>query len=191
MSWLDGDWDVFLRRSDDGGGSWSEPQRLNDDPLGSGSHQYMPQVDMAPDGRVDAIFYDRRNNVENRGNDVYYTYSTDGGQGFRPNVRLSEVHFDSQIGPRYAVPSAVGLVEFGSRIALLSGDEKVVAAWTDTRNTGRAPRSQDIFATQILFSHSGGGPGWPGVVGGALAVAGLSGAGLAWRRRMGQQVQFR
>lgn len=186
-AWYDarnGDWDVFLRRSDDGGSRWTEPQRLNDDPLGSGSHQYMPQLDVAPSGRVDAIFYDRRNNVENRGNDVYYTYSTDGGRSFRPNVRLTEMHFDSQIGARYAVPSAVGLVEFGSRIALLSEDENVVAAWTDTRNTGRAPRSQDIFATQILFPHSAGGLGWTGVLGGVLAVAGVSGVGVAWRRRV-------
>lgn len=88
---------------------------------------------MAPGGRVDAIFYDRRNKVENRGNDVYYTYSTDRGRRFAANRRLTRLAFDSQIGARYAVPSAVGLVEFGSRIALSSGDERVLAAWTDTR----------------------------------------------------------
>ena len=191
VAWYDGrngDWDVFLRRSDDGGRTWGDLRRLNDDPVGRGSHQYLPQLDVSPDGRLDAIFYDRRNNVENRGNDVYYTYSSDEGRSFAPNVRLTRLHFDSRIGARYFVRSAVGLVEFGSRIALESEDDKVLAAWTDTRNTGRAPRSQDIYATQLLFPEGPGGPGWAHVWAVGSVVAGLVTVGFGWTRvRVGRR----
>lgn len=178
-----GDWDAWLRPSTDGGRIWQERRRLNDDPVGGGSHQYLPQISVAPGGRVDAIFYDRRNNEENRGNDVYYTYSTDGGTRFADNLRLTRVHFDSQIGPRYAVASAAGLVEFGSRIALLSEEDEAVAAWTDSRNTGRTPRSQDIFATKITYPVEGNPPPWPPVLGTVLAVLGLAVVAIGWRRR--------
>jgi hypothetical protein len=47
-------------RSPDGGASWGEPVRLNDDLIGNGRHQYLPRLSLAPDGRLDAVFYDRR-----------------------------------------------------------------------------------------------------------------------------------
>lgn len=146
-----GDWDVFFRRSPDGGLSWSEPLRLNDDPLRNGSHQYLPRIDVASSGRVDIAFYDRRGNSENRGNDVYFSFSSDSGRSFSPNVRLTTTDFDSRIGPRYDVPSASGLNDFGSRIAVLSSQSGAVVAWTDTRNTGRAFPAQDIFASAVSF----------------------------------------
>lgn len=172
-----GDWDVFLRGSPDGGLSWSEPLRLNDDPLRSGSHQYLPHLDVSSSGRVDIAFYDRRGNPENRGNDVYYSFSTDAGRTFSPNLKLTTTDFDSRIGPRYDVPSASGLNEFGSRIAVLSSRSGAVVAWTDTRNTGRAFPAQDIFATSVSFPGEGGRPPWPAasvlliVLGGAGALA--------------------
>lgn len=146
-----GDWDAFLRFSIDGGRSWSKVRRLNDDDVGNGRHQYLPRLAASTNGRLDAIFYDRRGNVENRGNDVFYTYSTDGAAKFSPNQKLTSVDFDSRIGPRYAVPSAVGMFDFGSRMALVAERDRTLAAWTDTRNTGRAPPAQDIFGTEIVF----------------------------------------
>lgn len=177
-----GDWDAFLRASRDAGRTWGGPVRLNDDPVGSGPHQYLPQVAVAPGGRVDAVFYDRRHNEENRGNDLTYTYSTDGGASFAPNRRLTSLDSDSRIGPRYAVPSAAGMREFGSRIGLSAAPGRAVAAWTDTRNTGRAPPAQDIFATTVVHPRP---DRWPGVLGGLLLAAGL--AGLAATRLGGRR----
>ena len=175
-----GDWDVFVRRSLDAGRSWSEPQRVNDDPLRNGRHQYLPHLGVAPGGRVDIAFYDRRGNAENRGNDVYYSYSTDSGGAFAANLRLTSIDSDSRIGPRYEVPSAAGLNELGSRIAVLSSRSGVVTAWTDTRNTGRAFPAQDIFATTVSFP-AGGGAWWP--AGAVLLAVLVIGAVLTARRR--------
>lgn len=176
-----GDWDVFLRRSPDGGRRWDPPRRLNDDAMGNGRHQYLPRLSLAPNGRLDAVFYDRRASAENRGNDVSYTSTTD-GHNIDPNLRLTTQGSDSHIGPQYGVPSAERLFEFGSRIALLSQRSKAVAAWTDTRNTSRSTSAQDIFATQIDVPHRPE-PSWAARLAGvALAAGGLAGLAAARRR---------
>ncbi|MGH9151573.1 MAG: sialidase family protein [Acidimicrobiales bacterium] len=145
-----GDWDVFMRRSSEGGWRWSEPLRLNDDPVGNGRHQYQPRLAVAPGGRVDAVFYDRRDDPDNVRNHVVHTFSTDAGQRFSPNRTLASRASDSRIGQRYAGPAAEGLVEFGSRLGLVSDDRRAIAAWTDTRNAQR-PAQQDVFATVVAF----------------------------------------
>jgi hypothetical protein len=153
VAWHDGrneDWDVFLSGSSDGGRSWNNPMRLNDDDAGNGVHQYLPRVAVAPGGRVDVIFYDRRDDPDNVDNDVYYTFSTNGGESFSENLRLTTESSDSRSGQHYLVPSAQDRADFGSRIALLAREDRAIAAWTDTRNALLAPY-QDIFSTQIVF----------------------------------------
>jgi hypothetical protein len=192
-AWYDnrnGDWDVFLRRSADGGVTWSKPTRINDDPLHDGRSQYLPRLSVAPGGRLDAIWYDRRGNVQNRGNDVYYAYSTDHGATFSRNIKLTSLDSDSQIGQVYDIPSALGpplLKEFGSRIALLSEPSGALAAWTDTSTTGTAPPSQDIHATEVIVQTPGSDPAWLRVAGVILALAGLLVLGVlnrGWIRRV-------
>ncbi len=189
-AWYDarsGDWDVWLRRSADGGRTWSGPQRLNDDPVGDKRDQYLPRLSVAPTGRIDAVWYDRRGNVENRGNDVYFTYSTDGGATFAANLKVTSLDSDSRIGPIYDVPSARGLREIGSRLGLLSDRGGAVAAWTDTRNTGRSPPSQDIFAARVRLD-LGDGSGAGGVTGAVLSVGALAILGaIVARRRLAAQ----
>ena len=183
VAWSDarnGDWDVLLRRSTNGGHSWEQPVRLNDDRLHNGRNQYMPQLSVSPSGRVDAIFYDRRSNVENQGNDVSYTFSVDGGRTFSRNVQINSLTFDSFIGPRYLVESAKGLREFGSRIALISQNSGVVAAWTDTRHTFITGKAQDIFAATVNVDEPWWQP-WTGLAGGILVVAAVLGS--AWTAR--------
>jgi hypothetical protein len=188
-AWCDarsGDWDVLLRRSVDGGRTWTGARRLNDDPVGNGRNQYLPRLSVSPNGRLDAVFYDRRQDPRNRRNHVYLTSSTDGGRTFGSNRRLTSESSDSQIGTRYPIPSALGLVELGSRIGLLSERSRAVAAWTDTRNFEEETYEQDILATEARLS--GPARSWAGpaaVAGGVLALALLAAVGLGLRRRAG------
>lgn len=145
VAWSDGrngDEDVFLRRSADGGQTWSAARRVNDNPKGDGTSQYLPKVDVAPDGRVDVIYLDRRRDHRNVMTDATLASSDDEGTTFR-TVRLSSRSFDSRVG---ASASARLPVDFGSRLGLLAGNDGSLAAWTDSRlgsaNTGR----QDIFS---------------------------------------------
>lgn len=165
-----GDPDVFLSRSPDGGRTWAAPLRLNDDGEGNGADQYLVRLSVAANGRVDAVFLDRRNDPRNLNNDAYMTYSTDNGRTFAPNVRLTAQSSDSRIGQAYYVPSAKGLVEFGSRLAIISRPTAALAAWPDTRNATFGSTQQDVFATEVLLPGDGEtGPDW--MLFGALAGA--------------------
>lgn len=193
VSWWDarnGDADVFIAGSGDGGRSFRAPVRLNDDPVGDGRRQYLPRLSLAPGGRLDAIFYDRRDDPKNVDNHVYYTYSTDAGSHFSANVRLTSDSSHTKTGARYAVPSAQGLTEFGSRLGLVPIDGGVLAAWTDTRNVRHENTHQDIFATEIIGSapESSGSPSLLLVSGGATVGAFALGLVLWNRRRRRQSV---
>ncbi|MGD2135995.1 MAG: sialidase family protein [Gemmatimonadales bacterium] len=76
----DGDADVFVARSTDGGSTWSDPVRVNGDPVGNGRDQFFTWMSVDPlDGSVNVVFYDLR------GGDGVHTYharSTDGGRTF-------------------------------------------------------------------------------------------------------------
>lgn len=183
-SWYDarnGDWDVFVRRSLDGGRSWSTPTRLNDDPVGNGRHQYLPRLSVAPSGRLDAVFYDRRWDPDNRDNHVVYAYSTD-GRRFSRNLRLTADGSDTKIGQQYTVPSAAGMVEFGSRLGLVSDRSRVLAAWTDTRNSSVGTSAQDVFSTVVTGLPAPSRPPlWRRILVPALGALGVGGAALLFR----------
>ncbi|MGH9070276.1 MAG: sialidase family protein, partial [Acidimicrobiales bacterium] len=64
VAWTDarhGSADILFRRSTDTRRTWTSPLRLNDDPVGDGATQYLPQLSVSPNGRIDAVFLDRRN----------------------------------------------------------------------------------------------------------------------------------
>ncbi len=143
--------DVFLAQSGDGGSSWAPARRINDDPAGTAVTHELPRIGVSSGGRVDVAFLDRRNDPENLRADVYLTSSSDGGASFGPNVRLTSEPSDSRIGQRYAIPSAAGLVELGSRLAVLSRPNDALVAWPDMRNSSIGTTQQDVFATVVDF----------------------------------------
>lgn len=182
VTWADarnGDLDVFVRRSADGIAGWSDPVRVNDNDLQDGTDQYLPTVDVAPGGRVDVAFLDRRLDVTNVLMDAALASSWDGGATFR-NLRLSATSFDSRIGP-----SAASYLEtdFGTRIGLTSGGAGAYAAWTDTQLGNETTGRQDVVGARATLPAPG-----PGLVGRAVAAVGLLAAGvglfLVWSRRL-------
>lgn len=188
-AWSDarfGDSDALARCSQDAGHSFGKAVRLNDDPVGNGASQYLPQLSVASTGRVDAIFFDRRRDPTNVAADVSYTYSLDGGRTFAHDLRLTDVASSSRIGQQYAGPSAQGQYEFGSRLGLWSGPTGALAAWPDTRNSLPDTTSQDIFTARVHVPRATRAL-WALVVGIVLALAGaVSLAWLGWRRLGGR-----
>jgi len=86
VSWSDyrnGDLDIFLARSDDGGKQWSAPVRVNNDPPHNGAEQFFQWLAVDPtDGSIYVLFYDRRGDPQNRNQIVVLARSTDNGQVF-------------------------------------------------------------------------------------------------------------
>ncbi len=191
-AWTDGrngDWDVLVRRSVDAGRTWDQPVIANGQ-AGDGRHQYLPRLAVSPGGRLDAVFYDRREDPANLRNNVSYTSLSEDGRRFGPVSKLTAESSNPLVGPHYLVPSASGLAEIGSRLALLALDSGAVTAWADTRNAvGGAdaqggPITQDILATRVDRSLSAASSrlwAWPVLV--TLTATVLAGALWVLRRR--------
>lgn len=84
------DTDVWLCKSTDGGDTWSDAVRVNDDPPGKQQFFTWMDVDQVT-GYLYFVFYDRRN-YDNSNTDVYMAVSRDGGGSFI-NFRVSESPF--------------------------------------------------------------------------------------------------
>ncbi len=84
-----GDGDIMLSRSSDGGNSWSSPTRVNDDPWTDHKDQLMPSVAISRDGAVHVAFVDRRDDPSNTAYNIYYAVSRDQGRTFSKNLRIS------------------------------------------------------------------------------------------------------
>ena len=137
-----GNWDVFVRRSDDGGKTWSGRTKVNDD--GTERYQYLPQVAVAPDGRVDIAYLDRRDDRANVFTAVSLASSLDRGKSWS-SVTVSDTLFDSRVGPRNERTKA----DTGSRLALVSANDSAFVAWPDTRRGSTDTDKQDIFFAPV------------------------------------------
>lgn len=89
--------DVMFARSTDGGQSFENPVRINDDPVDHNKWHWMASFAVAPNGRIDAVWLDTRNAANNTDSQLYYSYSTDGGVTWSANVAASP-SFDPFIG---------------------------------------------------------------------------------------------
>jgi prepilin-type processing-associated H-X9-DG protein len=177
----DGDDDVFLRRSSDGGRTWAPAVKVNDNPQ-DGSPQFLPKVDVAADGRVNVLFLDGRNDKERKVLlDAYLATSTNGGKSFE-NIRLSDRSFDSKVGPTFGDDYGT---DFGTKLGLASASGgKVFAAWTDTREGTQVTGRQDVaFASADLGGGGGAGAGVALGLALVLVVGAVAVVVVATRRR--------
>lgn len=174
-----GDADVWVWTSADAGESFSQRRRVNDTPRADGTAQYLATLAVAPKGRLDVVYYDRRADDEDVMNHVSLQSSDDRGRSFGRPLRLSEVAFDSRIG----YGGERGLPDLGSRLGLLSADRRVLAVWSDTRAGTPASQKQDLAMAIVALSDPAPDRTGLRVAGLALAGAGLALVTVAWRSR--------
>lgn len=97
--WADqrnGDPDVFLTVSRDGGETWSKPQRVNDD--AKGKDQFFPSVAVDPvDGAINIAYYDR-GPLDGTSTGVTLSRSVDGGQTFQTHRLKMEPFLCEKLG---------------------------------------------------------------------------------------------
>jgi len=124
VAWADGrngDADILLSRSTDHGQTWSEPVRVNDDPVGNGRDQYFPWLAVDEKGLVHVSWIDHRDRGDSRYH-VYVATSRDGGVTFDRNLRVTDVASDG---------SLTGFL--GDYTGLAAGHGKIVPLWPDLR----------------------------------------------------------
>jgi hypothetical protein len=132
-----GDLDVFLKSSSNGGATWSAPVRINDDSTGNGKDQYWPWIAVDELGTVAILYYDTRNTPDNTISETYVARSTDGGLSF-----INELASTAQ-SPHNA-PN--GDVRFGDYIGIDAWGGKIIPVWTDERAGGF---DMDIYSASI------------------------------------------
>lgn len=166
-----------------GAGAWTRPVRVNDTGTRDGTSQYLPKIAVAPNGRLDVLYYDRRADPGDRRTDVSLQSSTDGGATFTRRVRVTDRGFDARIG----AGSERGLPDLGSRLGLVATTSRALAAWTDTRAGSEVSNKQDIAFAAVAISDPGrlAQPARDALRygGGAVALAGLALLLVSLRRR--------
>ena len=160
------DLDALFVKSTNGGATWSAPIRVNDDPLGSGTPavgpaQRHPDLVVAPNGRIDVVWQDRRHayrapthshlgNGEARMGDTYYAYSVDGGNTFSKNRRITDKTQNLDVGYDH-----YGQIywSWGPEVANL-GTDQLLFAWQDSREGNYDNENDDIYLAKLNLQAS-------------------------------------
>ncbi len=133
--------DVMFTRSTNGGLIWSAPVRINDDP-GHTAYQWFGTMSVAPDGRIDVIWLDTRDNPGTVISALYYSYSLDQGVTWTQNEKLSDT-FDPHVGwPQQ--------FKMGDYFDMYSDDAGAHLAWAATFNG-----EEDVYYSLITPSYEG------------------------------------
>ncbi len=171
VAWTDdrhGDDDILLSRSTDGGDSWlAPPIRVNDDTLGNDKDQLHPAAVVSSTGVLDIIFYDRRDDPNNRIFNLYLARSWDEGDSWAnyivtdeptdPNVfRWSEGGLGDYIG----IASAK-INTFQDRTFMAWADARIGTSWPSDFNTDIFFEGQNVSAyvfEPYFVMHTGSSP---------------------------------
>jgi hypothetical protein len=141
--------DVMFARSTDGGLTFSAPKRINDDPVNPSKWHWFGTFAVAPNGRLDAVWYDTRNAANNTDSQLYYSWSTDAGVTWAPNVAVSNA-----FNPFEGYPNQS---KIGDYITLVSDNTGADVAYSATFNfnPSRSQHEQDVYYVRVAPTTSG------------------------------------
>ena len=135
--------DIYYRRSTDGGKTWTDSKRIDDDDPKQFFINRIPDVQVAPNGRVDVVWWDTRDDPGITATDAYYAYSTDNGTTWSKNTRVSDRSVDRRIG------TFAQNFDLWAPPGVLSTNAFALLAWEDTRHGNTVTQTQDIFASVV------------------------------------------
>lgn len=145
--------DVYVRSSGDGGSTWTNRLKVNDDSTGV-SH-FFPWLGVDPtDGSVNVAWYDTRNDsVDQERTQIFYARSVNGAASFQPNVNLTDSgpNFNNHVAfsdDNSVSNTHLNLNQYGDYLGLAANNRQIHAVWTDTRQffpaSTTSPRKEDI-----------------------------------------------
>ncbi len=143
--------DVMFARSTNGGQSFSAPQRINDDPINPNKWHWFGTLSVAPNGRIDSVWFDSRNAANNIDSQLFYSYSTDGGVTWSPNVAVS-----NSFNPLEGWPNQNKIGDYITIVSDNTGGDVAYSA-TFNFNPSRGQHEQDVYFVRV-FPTGGGTP---------------------------------
>ncbi len=141
--------DVMFVRSTDGGLTFSAPKRINDDPVSNSKWHWFGTFSVAPNGRLDAVWYDTRNASNNTDSQLFYSWSTDAGVTWAPNVAVS-----NSFNPFEGYPNQS---KIGDYITIVSDNTGANVAYSATFNfnASRGQHEEDVYYVRVAPTTSG------------------------------------
>jgi hypothetical protein len=141
--------DVMFVRSTDGGLTFSAPLRINDDTVNPNKWHWFGTLSVSPNGRIDSVWYDTRNAANNTDSQLFYSWSTDGGVTWAPNVAVS-----NSFNPFEGYPNQS---KIGDYITIVSDNTGANVAYSATFNfnTSRGQHEEDVYYVRVAPSTSG------------------------------------
>jgi hypothetical protein len=158
---------VYLRRSTDRGQTWQALVNVTPGVSGTDVSAWLPAVSVAPNGRVDVVYYQGHRDTGDKLIGAYVATSADGTGGFTATQASSQL-FNSSIGPMTG-PSYLP-PDLGSRLGIVSDNSGAMAVWTDTRQGTTDTGRQDIGQGTLAIGPAPIGA-WRWIVFAALLIA--------------------
>jgi hypothetical protein len=146
--------DVMFARSTDSGQTFSAPVRINDDPNPQNDWHWFGTLAVAPNGRIDVVWYDTRNGGNHINSQLFYSWSTDGGLTWAPNIAASNV-----FNPQAGFPNNQKIGDYITIVSDNTGGNVAYAATFNVNPNAVAGHEQDVYYVRI--TPSGGGTPTP------------------------------
>lgn len=138
------DSEVLFAKTTDQGINWFTPTRVNDNPVGDLTAQFMPAIaTRTDDGLIKVVFYDQRNGSQDGTTDVYVAESRDSGLTFEPNVRVTATSMAWLPGGAFVPSDSGALPNYGIRIGATMDADHLYMAWSGPPAEGY--EGPDIF----------------------------------------------
>jgi BNR/Asp-box repeat len=136
--------DVMFVRSTDGGLTFSTPQKVNDDPVNPSKWHWFGTFSVAPNGRLDAVWYDTRNAANNTDSQLFYSFSTDAGVSWSANVAVS-----NSFNPFQGYPNQS---KIGDYITIVSDETGGNVAYSATFNfnPNNGQHEEDVYYVRVF-----------------------------------------
>ncbi len=141
--------DVMFVRSTDGGLTFSTPKKINDDPVNPSKWHWFGTFSVAPNGRLDAVWYDTRNAANNTDSQLFYSWSTDAGVTWAPNVAVS-IAFN----PFEGYPNQSKIGDYITMVSDSTGADVAYSA-TFNFNASRNQHEEDVYYVRVAPTTSG------------------------------------